>query len=120
MRKPKNEWPTNENFDNFPEDLEHLANAQEVLPKFNVNKEYCLKFDIVPNIALNELIDIVRYSDINKLLRVIAYVKRFNANTRAKIHGADLTKGELQINEINDVKVDVIKHEQYSRITLKN
>ena len=58
------------------------------------------------------LIDISKYSDISKLLRIVAYVKRFVDNLKAKIADKDPFLGDLNTEEIANARNYVIKSEQ--------
>ena len=104
---PEN-WPNHPNFDNFAENIERVE-TKPVEPdsvftaKISVEKE----IEVMP-----ALIDISKYSDISKLLRIVAYVKRFVDNLKAKIADKDPFRGDLNTEEIANARNYLIKSEQ--------
>lgn len=111
LRKCPEEWPVHDNFDNFPE-ISESTNRSDLEANIIDVEGYCLQVDTTVTNALNEIIDVERFSDINKLLRVIAYAKRFIANLRAKASKVECKIGDLESSEITDAKLTLVKLEQ--------
>ena len=108
LRYDPENWPNHPNFDNFAENIERVE-TKPVGPdsvftaKISVEKE----IEVMP-----ALIDISKYSDISKLLRIVAYVKRFVDNLKAKIADKDPFLGDLNTEEIANARNYLIKSEQ--------
>ena len=59
-----------------------------------------------------ELIPINAFSDINRLLNVTAYVRRFKNNILSRFRGYVKLSNELSINEIDNAEIFLIKNDQ--------
>ena len=62
--------------------------------------------------GIGEVIDVVRFGDLKKLLRVTAYVCRFVANLKLQRKGDELIVAELGIAKICEAEKMWIRYEQ--------
>ena len=62
--------------------------------------------------GLSQVVDINRFSKLDKLLRVTAYVKRFLRNLKEKVNGREVNKDRLSVQEIENAEIEWIKAAQ--------
>ena len=62
--------------------------------------------------GIGEVIDVVRLGDLQKLLRVTAYVCRFVANLKLRKKGDEFIVGQLRVAEICETEKMWIRYEQ--------
>ena len=62
--------------------------------------------------GIGEVIDVVRLGDLQKLLRVTAYVCRFVANLKLRKKGDEFIVGQLRVAEICEAEKMWIRCEQ--------
>ena len=62
--------------------------------------------------GFGEVIDVVRFGDLEKLLRVTAYVCRFVANLKLQKKGDEFIVGHLQVTEICEAEKMWMRYEQ--------
>ena len=67
LQKRPEEWPVHENFDNFPE-ISESTNQSDLETNIIDVKDHCFHVDTTVTNAPDEIIDVERFSDINKLL----------------------------------------------------
>ena len=106
---PKN-WPNNEKFEK--PDSEKLSDI--ACENVEVGETEILRVDAITQIDARELIDPCKYSNIDKLLRVTAYVIRFVNNIRSKIANRERRTDDLEVQEINEARNLFIKTDQLS------
>ena len=63
--------------------------------------------------GIGALLDDGRFSMMNKLLRVTAYVSRFIHNLRMKINKQTLVTGDVSLKEMATAETEWIKFEQF-------
>eukprot|EP00794_Sanderia_malayensis_P019569 gene19568-biopygen14530 len=64
------------------------------------------------NVQTGQIIDIDKYSTLNRLLRITAWVKRVVANLKGKINKGEVKYGNLSASEIKEVEKLWIRHVQ--------
>ena len=106
---PKN-WPNNKKFEK--PDSEKLSDIDS--ENVGIEETEILRVDAIAQIDARELIDPCKYSNIDKLLRVTAYVMRFVNNIRRKIANRERKTDDLEIEEINEARNLFIKTDQLS------
>ena len=62
--------------------------------------------------GVGEVIDVVKFGDLEKLLRVTVYVCRFVTNWKLQKKGEELMVGELRVAEICETEKMLIRYEQ--------
>ena len=85
-----------------------------------VGKTEILRVDAITQFDARELIDPCKYSNIDKLLRVTAYVMRFVNNICSKIANREQKTGDLEVQEINEARNLLIKTDPLSVTRDKN
>ena len=88
LSRPKEEWPGKEEIVETPEGLEE-AKKISVCVVQNINE--C---------GIAGVLDVNRYSKLDRLLRVTSLVLRFTSNVRAQRTGSSKTTGEVKTEEI--------------------
>ena len=77
-----------------------------------VKKTIVLANNIEVNFGLENVIELGRFSKLDKLFRVVAYVKRFVKNLKAKRCQEPLNLDDLQPNEIGLAEVALVQGAQ--------
>ena len=62
--------------------------------------------------GVGEVIDVVKFGDLEKLLRVTVYVCRFVTNWKLQKKGEELIVGQLRVAEICETEKMLIRYEQ--------
>ena len=101
----KEMWPSQEFLLPKNVDLEEKG-SKEVVSSVNVNFSGC-------EVGIGKVIDCGRFSSLNKLVRVTAFVLRYVHNLKAFLSGCEVTKGDLLFEEIEKSKLVWVKYEQY-------
>ena len=73
-----------------------------------VKKTSALANKVEKNSGLENVIELGRFSKLDKLFRVVAYVKRFVKNRKAKVCWETLNLGDLQPHEIGLAEVALV------------
>ena len=111
--KEKDEWPNSCQLEDS-EDVSGERKRMQVMMVISNEKK-----------GVSEVIDINRFSNLEKLLRVTAYARRFVENTKRRKEGKDLRTGKLSVEEIEkaekvwimDVQVKLQESHNFKKIS---
>ena len=77
-----------------------------------VKKTTALVNNVEMDFGLENVIELRRFSRLDKLLRLVAYVQRFVKNLKAKVNREPLNLGHMQPQEIGSAEVILVQAAQ--------
>ena len=100
LKGGKSEWPTSLRLEDSPD------------VAIERRKVVVLSVASMEDQKLSNVMDIKRFSNLGKLLRVTAWVKRFISNLKAKREGLEINQDNLNVENVKDAETDWIKDAQ--------
>ena len=101
LRLPIDQWPVNESYVEVTDESVVEMRAED--------RKRVEQTEVMLAVVADDVIDVRRFSSLQRLLRVTAYVKRFVHNTRNKL---DRKSGELSTEEIQQSELTWIRSVQ--------
>ena len=100
LKGGQSEWPTSLRLEDSPD---VTIERRKVVVSSVVSME---------DQKLSNVIDMIRFSNLDKLLRVTAWVKRFISNLNAKRGGLDINQDNLNVENVKDAETEWVKDAQ--------
>ena len=91
---------------------ENLLSEGVDLEERKVDKGSVSMISSVEMVGVGNVIDIKRFGDLEKLLRVTVYVVRFVNNLKASVRKSEVRKGEIVVDELIECEKLWVKYEQ--------